>query len=372
MIRQRDILKTIDRFLGPGLVRLFPPVKTRPALDSLPPIRAILVIRPGGMGDAVLLFPLLKTLHHRCPAARIDVLAERRNAEVFDLSPNLISKVFCFDRIGELPEVLGHRYDVVIDTEQWYRLSAVAARLIRTDNRVGFATNSRRRLFNIPVAYDPQRHEVDNFLSLLSALTGEFFNWDPDRPFLSAQTGFSEGSNKKPIQRSLATVLIAPGAGYPEKQWGPDNFRRLSEWLVEKGYSTGLIGGPADISLAEEIAKGLPVRNYAGGTPLRETARLISTAALVIGGDTVALHLAAALGTPAIALFGPTPPAQWAPRGTRHRTLYHPPPCSPCSRFGHIPRCPYDVECLKRVTVEEVTAAIGEACPAPEPKPAGG
>lgn len=371
MIRQREVLKTIDRFLGGALVWLFRPPKSISDQESLSMIRTILVIRPGGMGDALLLIPLLQAIHRRFPSATIEVLAERRNTEIFGLTPNLVSKVLCYDRIGDFLRVLGRRYDVVIDTEQWYRLSAVAARLIRAERRIGFATNERRRLFNIPVAYDQGRYEAENFLALLGGLTGELFSLDPDRPFLTVRTvprgnPLSEQSGRAPI-----TVLIAPGAGYPEKQWGPEKFRQLAEWLVENGYSAGLIGGPADIHLAGDITKGLPVQNFAGRTPLRETARLIATAALVIGGDSVALHLAAAFGTPSIALFGPTPPSQWAPPGKGHRTLYHPPPCSPCSRFGHIPPCPYDVDCLKRVTVEEVFAAVREILPVPILKPSG-
>lgn len=369
MIRQREFLKTIDRFLGRAMVKLFPSPKSVPAQESLSMIRTLLVIRPGGMGDAVLLFPLLQALRGRFPAATIAVLAERRNAEIFGLIPDLVSEVLCYDRIVDFLRVLGRRYDAVIDTEQWYRLSAVAARLVRAERRVGFATNERRRLFHIPVAYDSSRYEAENFLALLAGLTGELLSLNPNRPFLTAHTAFPRHSAHEPKERAPVTVLIAPGAAYPEKQWAPEKFRQLAERLVENGYSTGLIGGPADIPLANDIMKGLPVQNFAGRTPLRETARLIATAALVIGGDSVALHLAAAFGTPSIALFGPTPPSQWAPRGKGHCTLYHPPPCSPCSRFGQIPPCPYDVECLKRVTVEEVFAGIREILPSPVLKP---
>jgi ADP-heptose:LPS heptosyltransferase len=369
MIRQREVLKTIDRFLGGALVGLFRPSKRPSDQESLTTVRTILVIRPGGMGDAVLLFPLLQAIRRRFPSATIEVLAERRNAEIFGLTPNLVSEVLCYDRFGDVLRVLGRRYDAVIDTEQWYRLSAVAARLIRAERRIGFATNERRRLFHFPVAYDQRRYEAENFLALLGGLTGEFLSLDPDRPFLTACDAFPGHPLGKPSEPVPVTVLIAPGAGYPEKQWGPEKFRHLAGWLVENGYSAGLIGGPADIPLAGDIMKGLPIQNFTGRTPLRETARLITTAALVIGGDSVALHLAAAFGTPSVSLFGPTPPSQWAPRGKVHRALYHPPPCSPCSRFGHIPPCPYDVECLKRVTVEEVFAAIREILPSPVLKP---
>ncbi|MBI3994379.1 MAG: glycosyltransferase family 9 protein, partial [Nitrospirae bacterium] len=198
-----------------------------------------------------------------------------------------------------------------------------------------------------PVAYDPERYEAENFLALLSALTAAPIPFNPEQPFLTIPADPSPGLR----------VIMAPGASYPEKQWGPEKFRRLAAGFLEQGYSVGLIGGPADARQAAEVIQGLPVENFTGRTTLRETARVIGAAGLVIGGDSVALHLAAALGRPSIALFGPTPPQQWAPRGKNRRTLYHPPHCSPCSRFGHIPPCPYDVECLKHISVEEVQEA---------------
>jgi len=363
MTRQREILIALDHLFGRALVRLLG-LRPRPSPTTpVPEIRRILILRPGGMGDAILLIPLLRAVKERFPAAMIEVLAERRNAAVFGLVTDLVSLVFRYDRIGEFLRVLTRRYDAVIDTEQWYRLSAVAARLIRARIRCGFATNERARLFDIPVAYDPGRYEAENFLNGLAALTGEAVRFDPTRAFLTMETAGPDGPG---------LVLISPGAGYPEKQWGTGKFRQLTERLVGNGYSVGLIGGPADISLARDIVKDVPVRNFVGRTSLQETARLIAAAVLVIGGDSVALHLAAGLGTPTIALFGPTSPSQWAPRNIGHRTLYHPPPCSPCSRFGHIPPCPYDVDCLKRITVEEVCAAVREILPVSTAKAPGG
>jgi ADP-heptose:LPS heptosyltransferase len=303
------------------------------------------------MGDAVLLIPMLRALKARFPSATIHVLAERRNAEIFGWVPDLVSTIFCYDRGRGLLRVSGQRYDIVIDTEQWYRLSAVIARLIRAERRAGFSTNERGNLFNISVPYDQNRYEAENFLAIVEALTGKPVAFDPDKPFLTIPAGNSDASG---------IILIAPGASYREKQWGLEKFRQLAKGLADRGHAVGLIGGPTDVGQAASIAEALPLQNFVGRTTLRETAGLIASAGLVIGGDSVALHLAAALGTPSIALFGPTPPKQWAPRGKLHRTLYHPPACSPCSRFGHIPPCPYNVECLKRITVEEVQGAVQE------------
>ncbi len=363
MIRQRAILKGLDRLVGGVLARALQrrrrPWASNPFLGNPGAPRRVLIIRPGGMGDAVLLIPMLRALKENFPAAQIDLLAERRNAGIFDLVPELGLQIFCYDRVRDLFRVLTARYDAVIDTEQWYRLSAVAARLIRSPVRCGFSTNERGRLFDIPVAYDPTRYEAENFLALLSGLTGKPIVLDPEKPFLGIPAG---------IPRETRTILIAPGASYREKRWGLEKFRGLTEWLLDQGWSVGLIGGPEDVREAAALAEGLSaVENWVGRTTLSETAQRIAAASLVVGGDSLVIHLAAAIGTPSIALFGPTPPAQWAPRGKRHHTLYHPPACSPCSRFGHIPPCPYDVDCMRRISVEEVQAAVAAMSVTPDP-----
>lgn len=351
MIRRRTLLKSLDRFIGGALVRLFSLRRNAPPQKPLSSIQAVLVIRPGGMGDAVLLIPMLRALKTRFSSATIHVLAERRNAEIFEWLPDLVSAVFCYDRGRDLLRVLAQRYDIVIDTEQWYRLSAVIAKLIRAERRAGFSTNERGNLFNIPVPYDQNRYEAENFLAIVEALTGKPVAFDPDKPFLTMPAGNSIGPR---------LVLIAPGASYPEKQWGVEKFHQLAKALLDYGYAVGLIGGPTDVGTASSIAEALPLQNFVGRMALRETARLIASVGLVISGDSIALHLAAAIGTPSIGLFGPTPPKQWAPRGKVHRLIYHPPECSPCSHFGHIPPCPYNVECLKHITVEEVHGAAQE------------
>lgn len=348
---RRSLLKATDhltggvavavlaRFLGPGLRR-----------DPLHPSR-FLVVRPGGIGDAILLIPALRGLKSRYPSAAVHVLAERRNADVFRWIPNIVSAVYCYDRPSEMIRVLRTVYDAAVDTEQWYRLSAVVTRLIRAGVRVGFSTNSRARLFHLPVAYDPGRYEIENFLALLSALSGDLQPFEPEMPFLEFPG--------TPV-RSTSTMVMAPGASYPEKQWGAEKFRGVVQGVLRRGRKVILVGGPGDTAQAAEIACGLSVDNRTGRTTIRGMAEIIAGAGILVSGDSVALQMAAALGTPSIGIFGPTPPVQWAPRGIPHRTLYHPPPCSPCSRFGHIPPCPYHVECLANVTAEEVLGQIDD------------
>src|SRR5210317_862803 len=131
-------LKKVDSSIGKLLIKLWPaPQRFEPPSGS---IASLLVIRPGGIGDAVLLAPLIGMLRKNFPGARIEVLAEKRNNGALALCPG-IDRVMCYDRPRELWSALTGHFDVVIDSEQWYRLSAIVARTIRSKVKIGYATN---------------------------------------------------------------------------------------------------------------------------------------------------------------------------------------------------------------------------------------
>ncbi len=129
----------------------------------------LLLIRPGGIGDAILLIPTLQYLRKIFPASSIDVLAEKRNAGSYDLCPE-VDQVFCYDKARDFATVLRRRYDVIIDMEQWHRLSAIVARTIRSPMKIGFGTNDRSRLFTHSVDYSHERYELNSFLDLLASM----------------------------------------------------------------------------------------------------------------------------------------------------------------------------------------------------------
>lgn len=161
-----SLLKQADRLIG----RLAASLLSRPVpRQTSDPPQSILVIRPGGIGDAVLLAPALHALQKSYPGVTIDILAERRNAGAFALCPCLRS-VNRYDVPAEFFSVLRSSYDIVIDTEQWHRLSAVVARIVRAGIKIGFATNERRRLFTHPIPYEQDDYEVDSFMGLLTPL----------------------------------------------------------------------------------------------------------------------------------------------------------------------------------------------------------
>ena len=353
---QTTILKMIDAVCGRLLMSLVPPPKPPQTTGC----GKVLIIRPGGIGDAALLVPVINNLKSCYPQAQVDILAERRNAAVFKLTDQ-VDNVFLYDR-GELGTVLRRSYDVVIDSEQWHRLSAVVARLVKSPVKIGFATNERSRLFTHAVNYNHQDYEIDSFCNLLAPLGITFKGESIKRPFLVVPD--SEFQN---VKESLATlqgrnyVVIFPGASVPEKRWPIARFRELVGRLNGQGYPVVIIGGPDEHSVGETIVAGMDGINLAGRTSLPGSAAIIGQALLLVSGDSGMLHVAVGLNRSTVALFGPGPVVKWGPRGEQHTVINKGVSCSPCARYGSMPSCPHQVKCLQDIGVEDVYAAVMNA-----------
>lgn len=345
-------IKAMDALIGSIAVKvLSPPIR----IDSRLDIRSLLIIRPGGIGDALLLASSVNALKKNFPQVHITFLAELRNAGVFNLIPD-VDKVLRYDNPGEFFKTLQGRYDVVIDTEQWHRLSAVVARLVRAPIKIGFDTNERRRMFTHGIRYDQNAYEPDNFLALLEPLEiNSKGNIGTASLLLPPQAVINASKLLQPLCSDVY-VVIFPGGSIKEKRWGAERFSLVSKQLAENGYRIVVVGGREDREAGDMIA-GAGGLNLAGMTTLAETAAVIARSCLVISGDSGVLHLAVGLDILTVSLFGPGNAAKWAPKGEKHIVLNHKLSCSPCTRFGTTPPCPNGVSCMVAITPDEVVAA---------------
>ena len=351
-------LKNLDRLLGRLLASWLP----RPAGNKPPCPRSVLLIRPGGIGDAALLVPALIQLKAGCADISIDILAESRNAQIFRLCPEL-RQVYRYDRSVELCKVLRQRYDVVIDTEQWHRLSSVVARLIRSSQKIGFATNERRRMFTEAVDYSQDDYELESFMHLLEPLAG-VSRRDVVLPFLHIPSTIKSSTDLLP-HLTAPYVVLFPGASIDERKWGSDRFAELARRLLSAGFKVIVVGGSEDVGPAVEIGSMTPgVINLVGATSLLETASVLSGAALLISTDSGVLHIGVGLGIPTVSLFGPGIARKWAPRGPEHRVVNLELPCSPCTRFGTTPPCPIGARCIQDISVDRVFREAMDLLPA--------
>lgn len=340
-------IKFTDRIAGLVLVALL----GGPDIRQEAPPRSILIIRPGGIGDAVLLLPMLHRLSAIYPDAKFEILAERRNAEVFSWSP-VVSSVWCYDKPSELVKLFTRKFDLIIDTEQWYRLSAVVARLLRPSRLIGFATNERSRLLSDPCSYKQDEYEASMFMRLLVPLGVNTAG------HLLEQLAFPALPHVKNIS-SNPYVVILPGASVAAKQWPAEQFAEVACFCEGMGFDVVVLGGSAEQDSSQVIARTLNrCHNLVGKTGLTESAAIISGASLMISGDTGLLHVAQLVEVPTVALFGPSNPQKWSKKGEKHVVVTACSACAPCSLFGSIPKCHHGFQCMQDITVEMVTTAV--------------
>ncbi|NQT06288.1 MAG: glycosyltransferase family 9 protein [Candidatus Omnitrophica bacterium] len=351
------LLKLFDRIIGRAL--LFFLHETKSITGSIPgQIKRIIFIRPGGIGDAVLLLPAINILKRAFPETEIDVLCEKRNASVFELSGGM-RRIYKYDKGLELFRCLRNRYDVVIDTEQWHRLSAFIAFIVGGNIRIGFDTNERRKAFTHKIPYSHDDYEIYSFFHLIKPLVSEMPTFDLKKPFISISGEVSNTLLPLAPEHKDRVIAIFPGATVPERRWGSDRFGQVARKMSEQGYKVVILGSRIDAKDAKEI------REYAEGsidltgkTSLVDVASILKMSRLLLTADSGIMHMSFALGTPTISLFGAGIEKKWTPRGERDRVISKDIDCSPCTQFGYTPRCKRKVKCLSSITVDEVIKAM--------------
>lgn len=323
-------------------------------LPVSPVFKRILVIRPGGMGDMILLQPLLKSLRKHYPDAILDVVCEKRNRDIPALAGDDAGLLLYDSKpIRTLVQLLRTPYDLAIDTEQFHHFSAVIALLSRAPVRIGFKINpGRNTLYTHLVNYDLEGYEAGEFMRLLAPLGINDEAVVKGCLKLSGQTAGRTGA-----------VVIHVGGSTRYKHWETGKYVDLVKRLgdMDGGATMILVGGAGDARLAEEIARraglGDQVKVRAGSLAIPQTADLIGKASLFIGGDSGLAHLAVALGTPTVVLFGPSDHKKWGASGEGNVVVRNALPCSPCFIFGYHKFC-HSIACMSGITVDQVMTAV--------------
>jgi ADP-heptose:LPS heptosyltransferase len=372
MPRRLGFLQSLDRRFGPALVRRMVPraralATSRERGAPLPAgaVRRLLVIRPGGLGDAILMWPMLEVLRAAFPQARLDVLAERRNAGAFGISEPA-ANVIRYDRspLRMLAELRRNDYDLVVDTEQYHHLSVLLANALRPRWLCGFDTLGRGRFQTHPVPHAEDVYEALSFLRLAEAVTGQRPAFDAERPFITVSgAALAWADEALHTAGGASVVAIMPAAGGSYRLWAPERFAEVARWLIARGHHVVVLAGGDGAEAAQLIAAAAAspmLSNLAGRTTLAQTAAVLSRCRLAISTDTGVLHVAYAVGTPTVSLFGPGLYRKWAPPGRAHRLVRRGLACSPCIRYGVLPLCPYDVACMREITVAGVIGAVEE------------
>ncbi len=339
-----------------------------PARTGVEAPRRVLLVKPSSLGDVIHALPVAVALADAFPSVEIDWVVSRPYVELLKAHPK-VHRVFLFDRQrwggwgfwGRRREwkslvagLRGAGYDVAIDLQGLAR-SALLTRASRAPVRVGLTTAREfsRLAYTVTVRpRDPEVHAVDRYLQVLRALgvapptEPRFELAAPEQARQRVEAALAQELVAEPI------VCVAPGTRWETKRWPPERFAEVAERLAaEDDVRVIVVGAEDDADLARVIGERVGERalDWTGRTSLVELAALFERSALLLTNDSGPMHLAAAVGTPLVAVFGPTNPARTGPYSDRAAVVTSAAHCAPCYRR----QCDRLV-CLHEVRVEDV------------------
>lgn len=324
----------------------------------------LLVVRLTALGDVVLSSVVLGALRAHFQDAAIDLCTSPAYAPLFTGHPAL-REVLPLARgasvWGAARALRSRRYDAVIDLQHKVR-TGVFARLLGARQRVVFVKRRGRELWR-SLAGKPLRpgaHTAELYLRALAPLGVPMPAPGTARLFVPVQPQARLAVDGWLAQARLgpgAFVALAPGAAHATKRWPLASFVALAERVRAAGLVPVGVGGPPDAQALDALAAaGVCVAPAAW--PLTELAALLARARALVCGDTGPAHLAAAVGTPVVSVFGPTDPVRWSPYGVPHRVVTRGLVCAPCSDHGG-PVCPLGTHaCLAVLGADEVAGAL--------------
>lgn len=331
----------------------------------------ILVFNPSFLGDSVLTTPLIKAVKHYFNDSIVDFCVRPENVPLFE-GLDIINEVIPFDKRKSAKGVSGifrfareikkRDYDIIISCHKSLR-STLTLAFSGVLLRVGFRESACSYLYTETVSRDMQLHEVERNLMLLQPLV-EDFDLDKVKKIAGTAEVFVDErlvENIKIYMKSIFSqrrlVGINPGSVWETKKWLSDRFAKVCDKLYEKGCICVLYGAPTDLSSCNDVQEKAkhPVLNLCGRLPLGQLPSYIKAMDLLITNDSGPLHIASAVGTPSVAIFGPTVKSLgFFPYDTKSVVVEKDISCRPCGLHGGH-KCPQGhFKCMKDIDDETV------------------
>jgi lipopolysaccharide heptosyltransferase I len=321
----------------------------------------LLVIKPSSFGDIIHALPILPLLRDQWPQTAIDWLVKEEWGELLLSQPELNEVLFFPKTLSAWRALKKHfrrtRYDLVIDLQGLLR-SGIASLMTGAPLRIGFAGSREGSRWCYTTRFEPgsgSMHAVERNLDLLRqfglpAVTTPTFPLPTSR---AADDWLESLWRKEHLDHPESAVVIHPAARWKTKRWPAKRFAEVGDRLsAAHSARIFLIAGSEQSAQASEVVRHMQCRvvNLAGRTSLPQLMALLRRASLLISNDSGPMHLAAALGSPVIGIFGPTDPRRVGPYGAVNVALKKNFLCSGCSRQ----RCTHAQECLRAISVDEV------------------
>ncbi|HJR77583.1 MAG TPA: glycosyltransferase family 9 protein [Nitrospiraceae bacterium] len=330
-------------------------------------VHRLLLIKPSSLGDIVHALPTLAVLRNHFPQASVTWAVKRQWAGLVERVEG-VDHILALDNgvggwLSKVPLLRAGRFDLVVDLQGLFR-SGLMVWLSGSRRRVGLATaREGSPLFytqRVPVP-TPHMHAVDRYLLVAAALGAS-------PPAVPAFRFRQDDGDVRTVQQLLQREQVSPArpwvamnvsARWPTKRWQAESFARTADLLADEGLGPVVfIGGRSEQEDAAHVRSLMRTQavDLVGQTEVGLLPTLLRQAAALVTNDSGPMHIAAAVGTPVVALFGPTDPIRTGPYGGDHAVLTHDVACRPClSR-----RCHHSVHlaCLSGVTPEQVLQAV--------------
>jgi lipopolysaccharide heptosyltransferase II len=328
--------------------------------------RRIVVLTRAGLGDAVYVIPALRALRRRYPQAHITVITGKRGYPLLQRCPyldTLYLRHIGNGLIGKLREIIrlrrGH-YDlaVILDNSDEKLLHSFLAGIPR---RVGGVKRYFGRLLTDPVPVDPNWHQINDLNRAVVARLGcDVSDWRLELfPDPKAEASLAIKLEQAGYRGERPLVGINPGASAPNKRWFPERFAQVADTLLKAGITVMVLGAKSDMPQVEAMRQAMhhPPLVLAGQLSLDELILCLGQLDVLVSGDTGPAHLAAAMGTPVVGLFGPSKARHFAPIGEQHRIIDRSSLCAPTCT---IETCHNQRACMRNITAWDVLELIHE------------
>ncbi|OGW62829.1 MAG: hypothetical protein A2V83_09680 [Nitrospirae bacterium RBG_16_64_22] len=372
------LMKKLDYFVGIPLCFLLGTAgrlwSRMVAAEDEREIERILLIKSWGIGNLIILQPVVHGIRERHPKARIVFLTLSPNRGVFDRSPDVDEAVyldvsgvlrFFASAVRTIRRIRGQSFDWVLDFDQFSRTTALLAWLSGGRRRAGLDTAGQGRgfVYTHRIPYNDHQHTYHTFNDVARMIGVDC----RDAPAVPMRLAPGDEERVERLLRDWGVeggdpiVGIHPGSGenFPQRRWPIDRFAEVGARLHrEHGARIVFTGTPAERGLISNALARMPAGSAvdaSGSLTFSQLAALMRRCTVFLSNDTAPIHLAAAMGTPCMGFYGPNTPVLYGPRVGPNRVFYKSLPCSPCiTNFNAKSSSCNDPVCMKRITVEDV------------------
>ena len=305
------------------------------------------------MGDCLLLTSPARALKEEFPGFRLSVLVEPRFAPCFDGNPDFHETLIARGKFSTGARLLTRRFHAIVNLHGGP--TSFVYSCLAWGKRIGAEHYRGSRLYHgrVPAPF-AEAHTVQTTMDTL-----RWLGMRRERgPALRYESHPAEAARMQEKLKGRPYVVIHPGSIMATKRWESRRFGEIGRSLAARGFTIVVTSGPGEESSSGKVASEIEGTLILLGLSIAELAELIRGARLYIGNDSGPMHLAAAVGTPTIAVWGSSDSRRWRPWGVEHRVVQNPFECNPCPGY----RClvaPSPL-CIESVTVEQVNAAVTE------------